>query len=273
MMNKFHLHTDIGHDPDDVVALCYLIENDWAPTSISITPGYGKQYDIVHRIFKEYNIESPPIYSSKVFNAIVTEKEMKYNPGPHKVLINNEDRVIFNRPVCNIECDNALIIGPPLNLGSKLIADRLVFQGGYSPNSINPLEKFKGQMSVQSFNPSGARSDFLALRDSKDINRKYYVGKNVCHGFTKVDLGGWSPTPKVLKDFYSDLPMAKAMHDLLAAKMLINPQMGIWEKAKPVFRDGLKMSTEYTDENIYTLIGSGDLQYINSFRYGVTAAT
>lgn len=268
---KFHLHTDIGHDPDDVVALCYLIENGYIPTSVSISPGYVQQMGIVQGIFKDYGLSPPTFYRSKS-----NPDSSKYVYGPHSKLTKLLTIAgTFCRKLedCVIECDSALIIGPAINLGGRLVADRMVFQGGYSPNSINPLEKFKGQMSVQSFNPSGAKKDFASLRDSKDIRRKYYVGKNVCHGFTKADLGDWSPGPIILEQFYDDLPTAKAMHDLLAAKMLIDPQMGIWEKAKPVFRDGLKMSTEHTDENIYTLIGLGDLQYINSFRYGVTNTT
>ena len=49
-----------------------------------------------------------------------------------------------------------------------------------------------------------------------------------------------------VKSFFDDLPIAKAMHDVLAAKMLINPYMGEWELAKPIFVEGLKMSTQST---------------------------
>lgn len=257
---SFHLHTDIGHDPDDVIALAYLIEHGAVPTSMSILPGYSKQYDIVHRIFKEYNIESPPIYSSKMFNAIITDKEMKYNPGPHKIFIDNDDRVIFNHPIYNIVCGSALIIGPALNLGGKLKCNRMVFQGGYSPNSTNPLEKFKGQKSAQSFNPSGAKKDFEALRDSPDIGKKYYVGKNVCHGWTKVHLSAeWEPSSKLIKQFYDNLSESKAMHDVLAAKMLLEPCMGDWGLEKPVFLAGsLQMSTQST---VYESV-----EAINSFK-------
>lgn len=252
---RFHLHTDIGHDPDDVIALCYLIENGWIPTSVSISPGYVQQMGIVQGIFENYDLKLPKVYRSK------SSDSLKYVYGPHSKLTQPRSLELVCEDIkdCVIECDSALVIGPALGLGLRLIASTMVFQGGYSPNSIVPLEKFNGQKSVQSFNPSGAKKDFESLRDSEAIGRKYYVGKNVCHGFTKADLNGWGPNPLVLKQFFNDLPMAKAMHDVLAAKMLINPQIGVWEKAKPVFMDGLKMSTEYTDEDIYTLIGLGSL--------------
>jgi hypothetical protein len=135
----------------------------------------------------------------------------------------------------------------------------MVFQGGYSPNSTVQLEKFRGQKSAQSFNPSGSKKDFLLLRDSPDIRRKYYVGKNVCHGWTKVQLSEeWTPSPKLIKEFYDNLSDSKAMHDVLAAKMLINPCMGDWELAKPTFVDGLQMTTQSV---IYESV-----EAINSFK-------
>lgn len=258
-MNTFHLHTDIGHDPDDVIALSYLIEHNHVPTSISLLPGYKIQHEIVHRIYKEYGLSSPPIYSSKLSTIIPSEKEIKYNPGPHKIFLDNKDKVVFNTLIPNIECDKALIIGPALNLGGKLVTNLMVFQGGYSPNSVKPLEKFKGQKSAQSFNPSGAKKDFLELRDSPDIQRKYYVGKNVCHGFAKANLTAqWEPEPRLIKEFYDNLSESKAMHDVLAAKMLINPCMGDWELAKPTFVDGLQMTTQSV---IYESV-----EAINSFK-------
>lgn len=240
---RLHLHTDIGHDPDDVIALCYLIENGFVPTSVSISPGYFKQIDIVYSIFEQYEIDTPPVYCSKSYTVIPSEKECKYQPGPHKVLTSRRTISPKDRAIPEILCDSALVIGPALNLGGKLKCNTMVFQGGFSPNSDPPLEKFKGQMSAQSFNPSGAKSDFLLLRDSGDIKRKYYVGKNVCHGFTKKDLG-WAPKPPALRAFFDKLSDSKAMHDVLAAKMLIDPTAGKWEYARPIFVSGLQMTTE-----------------------------
>lgn len=255
-MSTFHLHTDIGHDPDDVIALSYLIEHGEVPTSVSISPGYKIQHEIVHRIFKEYGIESPSIYSSKTSTISPESKESKYQPGPHKVFLDNKDKLFLNTLIPNIECDKSLIIGPAINLGGRLITNLMVFQGGYSPNSVNPLEKFRGQMSAQSFNPSGAKKDFLELRDSKDIKKKYYVGKNVCHGWTKVQLSEeWMPSPKLIKEFYDNLSESKAMHDVLAAKMVVNHDIGIWENTSPSFCNGLQMNAINTNEEIYTLIG------------------
>ena len=99
----------------------------------------------------------------------------------------------------------------------------MVFQGGYSPNSINPLPKFKGIKEVQSFNPSGAKEDFNLLLKSSDIIYKRYVGKNVCHGYTNSDLRTiWEPSAKKVSQFWNMLKDKKAMHDVLAAQCMLN---------------------------------------------------
>ena len=48
------LHTDIGHDPDDAIALAYLCER-WASfEAVGIHPGYQEQASIVHEIIGEF---------------------------------------------------------------------------------------------------------------------------------------------------------------------------------------------------------------------------
>ena len=131
----------------------------------------------------------------------------------------------------------------------------MFFQGGYSPNSIEPLEKFKGMEAVPSFNPNGAKKDFNKLLESDKIVNKYYIGKNVCHGFTKEKLTQiWEPKQPRIKAFWDKLSPTKAMHDVLAAMMLQNKDLGIWEQAKPYWTGG-KLTTVPTDEQIFTLIG------------------
>ena len=81
------------------------------------------------------------------------------------------------------------------------------------------------------------------------------MGKNVCHGFTKQHLSRiWTPQNQVVKKFWDQLSIHKKMHDVLAAILFTNPELGVWEQAKPVRIQG-KMTTEPTDQQIYTLIG------------------
>lgn len=251
----FHLHTDIGHDPDDVIALCYLIEHGHLPTSISITPGHVEQVHIVHGLYADYQLRMPKLYVSKKDMG-----EKKYVYGPHKELtlcLTLMRIKTFPLEESYITCDQALVIGPAVNLGKRLETDIMFFQGGYSPNSINPLEKFLGRTNVMSYNPNGAKKDFELLRDSEFIKEKYYIGKNVCHGYLKKQLD-WEPTPAVPKAFFRNLSGDKAMHDVLAAKCFIDKTKGIYERAEPYFDKGGMMTTRATDKGVWSLIGVKD---------------
>lgn len=240
-----HLHTDIGHDPDDAVALAYLIEKGYNPDYISITPGYTEQSAIVRTILLEYQRQP---YAT-IFKSSETSKI--YEPGQHKILIGSPE---YMEPIAILPSTDLIVIGPPKGLGDRLKTQRLWFQGGYSPNSIKPLEKFAGRDSVQSFNPSGAREDFKKILDS-DIPEKRFIGKNVCHGFTKADMiKVWKPKSRIMQMFLDKLDDSKAMHDVLACMIFTGDIEPVWEQAKPQFC-GLKLTTVPTGEACYSLIG------------------
>lgn len=240
------LVTDIGHDPDDVIALSYLIENNIIPTDILVYPGYSLQLNLTYSILKLYGVDSR-------IASTTNKKSEKYNPGKHTSLLLFSYNQTYK--ISEYNTDKVLIIGPAKNLGNKIKCEELFFQGGYSPNSILPLEKFKGIKQVQSFNPCSAKEDFLALRDSSSINNRYYIGKNVCHGYTRENLSKvWSPSNEKIKEFYINLNLNKAMHDVLAAQCFINKNIGIWSQESPKFILN-QMTTEYTNKNIWSLIG------------------
>lgn len=244
---KYLLHTDLGHDPDDAITIAFLLQHGYIPDIVGLIPGYYEQVEIANSIFNDFSLSGPNYYMSG-------KPEKSYHPGKHKIFLSDDFKCQYSE-IKPMSIERALIIGPAKNLGNNLECEEMFFQGGYSPNSINPLEKFKDMKEVQSYNPSGAREDFKRLLASDRIKRKYYVGKNVCHGFTKADLQKiWTPITSKSKIFWDSLDDSKAMHDVLAAILFIDKEKGIWEQAKPVF-NGLKMTTEPTSEEIYTLIG------------------
>ena len=240
-----HLHTDIGHDPDDAVALAYLLERGYNPDYISITPGYPEQSAIVRTILLAYERQPYPTLFK------VSEPTKTYEPGKHKMLIGSSEHM---EPMVNLPSTDLIVLGPAKGLGNKVESERLWFQGGYSPNSTKPLEKFSGRASVQSFNPSGAREDFKKIVAS-DIKKKHFIGKNVCHGFTKKDMIEiWQPKSRIMQIFLSKLDDSKAMHDVLACMIFTGDISPVWEQAKPEFR-GLELTTVPTGEACYSLIG------------------
>lgn len=245
------LMTDIGHDPDDAIALSYLIEHNWVPDYIIISPGFPLQVEIAYGICCAYNVN--PKFG--FFTSKNLTDDANYVSGKHSIFTGKK---ITSKCLSDIEYisgDESLIIGPATNIGKRLECTKMVFQGGYSPNSINPLPKFKGIKEVQSFNPSGAKEDFNLLLKSSDIIYKRYVGKNVCHGYTNSDLRTiWEPSAKKVSQFWNMLKDKKAMHDVLAAQCMLNPAGYEWENAKPIWINN-KMSTHPTEASIYSLIG------------------
>lgn len=243
--------TDLGHDPDDAIAISYLIEHNCIPDSIILSPGFPIQVEIAAGLCDLYKIK-PNLITAKDLKS-----NGKYIPGKHKILLGKSyGSFPLTHPKLNSFVESkALIIGPATNLGDKLKCGTMVFQGGYSPNSIKPLDKFAGVEAVQSFNPCGAKNNFNKLLESKEIYCKMYVGKNVCHGYTKEELRrSWQPENKIVRSFWNELKDEKAMHDVLAAQCLLKPIDFRWERAKPIWV-GNKLSTEYTDELIFSLIG------------------
>ena len=258
-MTTMLLHTDLGHDPDDAIAIALLCEYGYIPDELVLHPGYHDQISIASRIYNQYSLLGhPPISCTKL-----DCDDSKYNAGKHSVFLTKLTHRFVRYPMPdNFVVNRALVIGPPLGLGD-IECDQLFMQGGYSPNSVIQLEKFIGMKAVPSYNPNGAKKDFNKIIESKKIKEKNFIGKNVCHGFTKEKLRSiWQPqinhsfypVTSLVKTFWDKLDDSKAMHDVLAAILFIDKEKGIWEKTKPTWIDG-KLTTEPTDEEIYTLIG------------------
>lgn len=257
--------TDFGHDPDDAITLAYLIENRYPIHTIILTPGHIQQQEslcgFLYSYYKDPNLNFNIHSLNENITHIQTKLQIydeKFTTGSHRIFDQNileNSELLEDYDVLDYH-QTSLIIGPPLGLGDKLKCKYMFFQGGYSPNSIKPLDKFNGRSSVSSYNPNGAKKDFNKLLESKNIEYKYFIGKNVCHGFLKKDLEKlWVPSNKKVQEFWRKLSPNKAMHDVLAAIMMTKPSLGVWEKAKPVWR-GSELSTEYTTDNFYTLIGT-----------------
>lgn len=240
------LVTDFGHDPDDAIALSYLIENDVIPECIVLTPGHDNQIKCLNGFLKLYDL------SVRIIKAVLSDST-SYNPGKHKLFFNNKD--VTTETLLDIEkliFKKGLVIGPPKNAYNRIWCDEIYIQGGYSPNSIKPLEKFINIRAAHSFNPGGAPEDFKWLLTQTN-NSRFLVGKNVCHGYTMKDIG-WKPTEPTVNKFFNLLSPNKKAHDVLAAKMFMDNSHGIWERAMPI-KTPQGYTTLPTEKNIFSLIG------------------
>lgn len=125
-----------------------------------------------------------------------------------------------------------------------------VCQGGFVGSNILPLEKqldkFIGKVTCPTYNLNGNHKASLKLLGSDSFGLIRMVGKNVCHGFMFNDSdanalikgkhAGLDLMIDGLKVYCKKKPQGKAMHDILAALMLLNPEYGEWVDGEP-FRE------------------------------------
>ncbi len=135
-------------------------------------------------------------------------------------------------------------------------------QGGFVGANIVPkdkqLPKFAGQITVPTFNLNGNPKAALSLLGGEMFGRIRMVGKNVCHGFIfnendvnslpKGKRAGLDLLIEGVKTYCSlqrkrggackKKPEGKAMHDILAAIMCIDPSCGEWVTGTPYREKG-----------------------------------
>lgn len=122
-----------------------------------------------------------------------------------------------------------------------------ICQGGFVGSNMLPkekqLEKFYGKTTCPTFNLNGDPKASLSLLGSNSFGEIRMVGKNVCHGFVFNDKdansiakgkhAGLDLMIEGLKVYCAKKPDGKAMHDILAALMLLNPEYGEWIEGEP----------------------------------------
>jgi len=264
---KIVLETDIGRDPDDLIALLYLIHKGLAPNVVCITPGDTDQIaiaDFVRTYFGlNFHIKIPKGNREKRIGK-------SSSGGTHYKLLKmygadlscQDDGEITINDMCRV-----LSIGPMTNLrelfGGKehLMAD-VVIQGGFCPYSIATpsikLEKFVGKESMPTFNFNGDHSAADWMFNTTAFKR--YVGKNVCHAFefTKEDLWLYDLQSRagfLLLDFlqlYFAKHASKKMHDLLAAMIFRNPTHAMYSITQEYYADFIQATPDRVSNNEYT---------------------
>ena len=254
------VETDIGNDPDDFFALCYLISAGVNIRCILVSPGDPQQIAIVRFLCKELGLDIP-IGSGKVDNY------KHWNTGVHERLLNvygaplrsapddlGESLLpyVLNRhPKCEL-----FVIGPIKSIGKYLRThpeaafEKATMQGGFLPYSrYRPSivkEKFEGREWAPSFNPNGDRKGFLALVDA-NIKEKRFVSKNLCHTviYDRViheSMG--QPKDRASELFLEAMEIylkkhpEKKFHDPCAAVCHLYPEVATWVKGKMVKMEG-----------------------------------
>lgn len=243
------IETDLGHDPDDYFAICYLVAAGIKIDALVSTPGDKDQLAIAKFLRDELKLDFP-IGFSKVSD--------KLSSGSiHYDLLKKYDRMDFNfkgdGPGDKIieqaaKPDSEMfVIGPPVSMGNyfskpRKIA-RLTMQGGFLSYNLHPyatmlVPHMINKMWMPTFNMNGSRTGTVNICNANICERRF-CGKNVCHTVVaKTDLidNMAEPQSRAAELFIEGLGFLvgdKKFHDPVAAVCHLHPEIGTWVRGKP----------------------------------------
>lgn len=256
------VHFDMEtQDPDDVFTLCILATHPKVNLrSVSIFPGGRDQVGVVLEILRRLDRLDVRVGAAGLNDGKQRVSTFHYKWLGEDFPADPDDsatRVILQ--TAKAFPDGILLTGAPLtNIHEAWIANerRPLFrgwtcQGGFAGNNIVPenyrLTKFEGMTTCPTFNLNGNPTAALDLLDpsNKVFSEIHLVSKNVCHGFIcgmelfqnfhknhaglDLMLGG-------LETYCEKRPSGKALHDVLAAILAIDPSPAMWRNVE-LFRE------------------------------------
>jgi len=260
------VETDIGGDPDDCFALCYLLNAGVDIKAIIVSPGHPYQIGLAKFIcdyigvdipiggsdYEKYKVEDYTGFNKKAIDLWNIKIDQKYDDYGYRII---EDVYRNNNKVSFLGLGPLKNTGEFLRRNPNVEIEKFYMQGGFvsylccnDPNTVQ-LEKFKGAWTVPTFNLNGDPKSAELLVDSNVKDRRF-VGKNVCHSVifdrNKYDefCLRWA-NKKMEKPYelfmkliglYSSQNKEKKFHDPTACACLLHPEIANWTEGKP-FRE------------------------------------
>jgi len=249
------IETDLGHDPDDLFTILWLLAAEIDIGAVVITPGDPDQLAIAHFIRDEtgasFGIGASKLSQTKLSSGSVHHALLKR----YGRALGPDDDVLLGIDVIHeariSRADELLVIGPLGNVGPYLASScayplaRATMQGGFVPYSLYKptvtLEAFSGKEWMPTFNLNGDRKGaehFLAASFPRQM-----VGKNVCHTVVfdpTQRIAQFAPPPNRAAELFLEaatlLGRPKKFHDPVAAVCHLRPEVGVWIDGKTVKR-------------------------------------
>lgn len=256
MKRKLHLDIETG-DPDDLWTLALVsTHKDIDLIGVSVYPGGTDQIGLVKTVLNLIGRSDIPV-AANVKRDDKSRVGKYYSKWLGDIKPQEPDLDLLELFKLTRECD-LLSCGPLGNIdfiASKHLEPDLfknwTCQGGFVGCNIMPedktLDKFKGKETVPTYNLNGKPEASKRLLQDLRFDSVYMVGKNVCHGFfltyeeVKKYYGvnnGLNVMIDGLKSYCEKHEDGKAMHDILAAILYINPGLGNWITGYPYRRKG-----------------------------------
>lgn len=244
------IETDLGHDPDDFFAICYLAAAGVDIRAILVTPGDPDQIAIAALLRDELGLDIPigaakpnrtKLSSGSIHHDLLKRYGRRLEAFPdglgHEFLagMKTEDHDLF-------------VIGPLSSVGKHLRSGgrpfrRATMQGGFVPYSFYrptvTLDKFEDQSWVPTFNLNGDVDGAKAFLSANMPRR--VVGKNICHTveFNKARFARFAPPKNRASELFCEAAQlyfthhdSKKFHDPTAAVLHLHPEVGLWADGK-----------------------------------------
>lgn len=262
------IETDLGRDPDDFFALCYLFAAGAPVSAITISPGDPDQVAIARFLLQELHLDIP-VGVGRI------DRNSKSSGGMHYALL---DKYGFPRSASHDGSGAAVIaeaakagtpelfaIGPLESAGNYLLNGgtftQATMQGGFlgyhlHTHAVERLPKFENQETVATFNLNGNLKGAEALLQGNFPRR--FIGKNVCHTLVydhviHQRVKAHPPASRAAELFHEamDIYLAshdgKKFHDPSAAVCMLHPEAGTWVHGK-LYREKGGWGTRVTDD-------------------------
>lgn len=258
-MKPLIIETDIGHDPDDYFALCYLHSAGYDIKAILVSIGHPYQIAITRMFCEQVGLDIPIGIAR-----METEEKASLYQGFNKSLLskygyssdrcNDLGKDVLKDVLNRYPESEVFVCGPPKNLGAFVKENpdtpiqRITFQGGFigyhlHDHPVNKLDKFIGKTTVPTYNLGGAKGESLAIIDNKNIKALRFISKNVCHTviYDKERHQFMKEVPPKNRadelfiegmDLYLTKHSEKKFHDPTAACCIKHPEIAKWVRGR-----------------------------------------
>ncbi len=254
------IETDIGHDPDDLFAICYLAAAGVDIRAICVSPGDPDQIAIARLVCERIGLNVPIGAAqrgrNKLSSGSIHHALLKRYGKPLYAEADYDSLTVVENLMDDdtLDATEAFVIGPVTGIGQYLMLGgvpfaRATMQGGFVPYSVYrpqvTLDKFEDKAWVPTFNLNADRPNGQRFLDAP--MPRQMVGKNVCHTvqFDKTRFARFSKPINAASELfceaaqlYLDKHDSKAFHDPTAAVCHLHPEVGVWMDGKTVKREG-----------------------------------
>ena len=261
------VETDLGRDPDDFFALCYLISAGVDIRAITISPGDLDQVAVAKFLLKEVGLDIPVGVGR-------LKRDKSSVGGVHKTLLtrygfpsiyphDGYGPEVIREVHAKYPDAEFFSIGPVLSVGRYILSHkptsflpitRATMQGGFIGYDIHGqdvprLDKFEGLKVCPTFNLGGGKNEAFSYTSCKFIGQRNWIGKNICHTivYDKIIHKIIQAVPpkdragELLRegmDAYLEKHSGKKFHDPSAAVCMLHPEIATWVKASPYYEKG-----------------------------------